>query len=134
MIAAAYGSVSDIEILWTGLALVGMGFSAFNIHEAYCDRKALRELQVNSAREILANNHLTGEIIRGIILTIFAVLGVMAMWIPEIPPQVHQPTYIVVFGAFFRWGFITSSALLVLKSVLEWHERRQLSIVLKKGG
>jgi uncharacterized integral membrane protein len=127
--------VSDIELLWTAIAVVGLGFSAWNIREAWCDLRALKRMGVNSAREILAHNHLTGEIIRGIILAIFAVIGVLAMTLPEVPDQLHQPTRYVIFGAVFRWGLILASALLVTKSILEWLERRQLSVILKaKGG
>lgn len=126
LLFASYGTVGDIEILFTVLALVGVVFSLINTIEAIRDWGAVRRAGIGNGRRMLAWTSALAEGIRLIIQSIFATLGILAMFIPEPPPQLHQPLLLVVFGAVFRWGLILSSALLMVKSVMGHITRQHL--------
>jgi hypothetical protein len=127
VLAAAYGSVSDIELLFIAIAGFGLFFSFFNIREAIGDIKALKAIDADQidnyeARLILAKATLKAEIARGIIQLVFLSLGAMAAFTPEAPPQILT-TFQTVFGFVFRWGLTLSAALIAYKSYLTKHTR-----------
>lgn len=123
---AHYGSVGDIEILFTVLASVGAAFSIFSTVEAIRDYGAITSAGISNGRRLLAWTSVHSETARLIIQLIFLTLGVLAMFLPEVPPQIHLPTLQFVFGEVFRWGLITASGLLMYKSILSHVVRQHL--------
>ena len=126
MLGAAYGTFSDIEILWVLIALVGLVYSSMNAREAYADRQFIRDHSIINGRSLVANSIYFTELSRAVIQLIFLAVGVIAMTIPEIPPEADVPTNIKIFGFIFRWGLIASSVLLTFKAFLANRVRKAL--------
>ncbi len=130
MLGASYGPVSDFEILWTLVCFLGFCFSLFNIRDSYCELVAVKETKLDGAMRILAEHHLIGEIIRGIILFGFLSVGITSLLVQDIKVD-NVPTRIIVFGAIARWVILLAAVLLVVKSILEFIDRRRLKLVLQ---
>ena len=127
MLAAAYGTVSDIEIVWTLIALVGAVVSIYNFREARDDCTALREAGLFNGRWLVARSTKWVEGLRLFVQAVFGAIGVMTMFFPETPDQLDQPWYVVVFGILATWGLIGSSLAITTQSFINAYVRRQLS-------
>jgi hypothetical protein len=125
VIAAAYGTVSDIEILWVLVALVGCIYSVFNIRASQRDFDWLNENKIENGRRTLARYQLLAELLRAATQTIFLTIGVLAGFLPE-PPPVPLTHIQSIVGFAARWGFITASVFLTIKSYLGYRVRQVL--------
>jgi hypothetical protein len=126
-IAAQYGNVADIEIVWTVIALFGLIFSLFNVREAFIDRKVLRIAGIKNGRKMIADYSLVSEMARASIQLIFLTIGLLAMTYPDPPDSViDRPWNLVLIGIVFRWGLIISALLISIKSYLAWRLRNEL--------
>lgn len=123
MLAAAYGSVSDIEIFWVVLVFCGLLFSLYNVKEARADQKALKEAGVANGRGKIAQFAVRSEMARTAIQLIFLTIGILAMFLAETPDSLDQPWHLTAIGFAFRWGLITAAALITLKSYWSWRLR-----------
>lgn len=124
MIAAAYGSVSDMEIVWTLIAIAGAAFSVYNVRDSLADLSALGK-RINGRRKV-ALVALKTEMARLAIQTIFIAIGIAAMTVPEQPDQLDQPANVAITGMLIRWGLVISGALIAWKSWMVFRLRRQL--------
>lgn len=129
MILDSYGTVSDIEIVWVGLASVGVGFTLYNMISAYKDMRYLMGLKLppNGRRDLAVSTVLV-EAMRLICLLIFIAIGIAAMTLPEIPPDLQIPTNQLVIGILIRWGLILASILIILQSILNAAIRRRSKV------
>lgn len=127
MIAATYGPVEDIEILWTLVAFVGVIYSLINVREARADWEFVKERKIANGRRVLARVHLISETLRLASLSIFLTIGVLAATI-ESPPPEHHPSRIIVTQFLVRWGLIAASIMLVVKSYLAKRVRDELKV------
>lgn len=127
LLAAAYGSVSDVELIWTLVALIGAGFSIYNLREAYKDFKALGIVDRKNGRGVIARSTLKSESARLAIQTIFATIGILAMFVPESSFPPGTSFQIIAIGFAIRWGIILSSILLSLKSYWSYQVRVELA-------
>jgi hypothetical protein len=125
-IAAQYGTISDIEVVWTLIALFGLIFSVFNVREALIDRKVLKISGVKNGRKMIADYSLISESARATIQTIFLVVGILAMTLADAIDSANAPWNVVLIGVVFRWGLILSASLISLKSFLAWRLRKEL--------
>jgi len=127
-LASSYfnGYVSDIEILWTLIALGGLVFSIYNIREAFNDVAALKLRKIKNGRMKIAMVGLKAELGRAIIQTIFLAVGILAMNFQDPPVQIHEPFKVALFRFVFQWGFILSGLILALKSYWNFQLRRDL--------
>lgn len=127
VVAAAYGSVADIEIVWTAIAAFGLFFSFYNIRESRKDLVAVEILTGSRGNRahILALAGLKMEIARAVIQAIFITVGIMAMTLPGTPTRL-LPLKLVIFQAIFTYGFIISALLLTLKSY--WNYRLRVDL------
>lgn len=127
MIAAQYGSVSDIEIIWVLIALCGVAVSSWNYWQAREDEKALKMLRVPvNGKMRIANTAKTQDAIRITIHGIFALIGFAAMTTVDTPNQSDLPWNIILIQFTITYGLIFGSALLVLGSLLAANLRRDL--------
>lgn len=122
-VAASYGNVSDIEVLWTLVALGGAAFSLYNVRDAARDYRATAHIK--NGRRWIAASQVRVEVARLAIQLIFLAIGVLAMFLPS-PPDAVLSTLQVVTGAVFRWGLIVSGLLLLYQSVQNYTLRRIL--------
>jgi hypothetical protein len=127
LIAGTYfgGYVSDIEILWVLIALVGMIFSLHNVSETRQDLAVLRYKNIRNGRWKIAVTGLRAEVGRFIIQSIYLAVGIYAMFFPD-PPSMHESLRVAAFRFLFQWGFIVSSLILTLKSYWNYELRQEL--------
>jgi hypothetical protein len=123
-LAAQYGSISDIEIVWTLIAIFGGAFSIHNLKESITDRKVLKTAGIENGRMLLANVQVKAESCRLIIQTIFLGIGLSAMTFKDSPDQVDLPLRLVLFSFFIQWGLIVAALLIAYKSYLGWRVRQ----------
>lgn len=127
MIAANYGPVADIEIVWTVVAFVGLIYSILNVRDAQIDLEVLESAGVKNGRRTLARYQLEAEVLRSIMQTIFLSIGIAAMSLPAAPDSLDLPTTQLVIQVLITYGLIVSSVLLSIKSYLGYRVRRILT-------
>ena len=127
MIAATYGPIEDIELLWVLIALVGVIYSTINVREAYRDWQFVKERKISNGRRVLARVHLISETLRVASLSIFLIIGLLALSV-ESPQPDQLPFKIVAIQFIIRWGLISASIMLVIKSYLAKRVRDELKV------
>lgn len=125
MLAAEHGTVSDIEIVWVVLALVGVVFTLLNLGEAKSDLKWVNRAGISNGRRVLAQTGLWMEVCRFVIQAIFCVIGVLAMLVHDAPSSI--PAAQEAIRVAITWGLIISSALLTFKTYLARRVRKELA-------
>lgn len=126
MLAAAYNTIEDIEILWTLISAIGLGFSLWNLSEAKKDKVAIARANIGNGRSNIARTVLKAEIARVIKQLIFLIIGILAMTLPSTPDQLDQPPKMVIIGIVLRWGLIIASALTSYQAYLAYRLRSDL--------
>lgn len=126
ILAAHYGSVEDIEVLWSIIAIVGACFSVYNIREAYRDLRALSYEAARNGRGKFGRLLLKNEIARLIIQLIFLTIGILAMTVTSGGTPPGTPLNLIILGIIFRWGLITASLLVSLISFWAYQTRREI--------
>ena len=111
---------SPLEIVWTGLALVGLGASIFGFTDAWVDAKRLRPREVSNQARIVARMNLRNEVIRLFVLFAFVVIGLAAMTLPN-DPDAFVGARLLVAG-----GFIVVSVLMVFGTYADRRDRYRL--------
>jgi hypothetical protein len=124
---AAYGSVSDIEVAWVLIALVGAVFAFFNLREAHNDKVRLRRLGIANGRHLLARTNFIAESTRLTKQIIFAVIGLLAFFVPEAPDTLDLPAVQAAIRFAITWGLILASVLTTYQSYLAFKVRRELT-------
>lgn len=128
ILAAHFGTVSDIEFAWTLIATIGAGFSLYNLKEAFKDYRVLSFINKKNGRGAIARLTLKSESARLTIQLIFFTIGFLAMLVPEGPSTIPgAPLQVVLLGLVFRWGIIVSSILITLKSYWAYQVRKELA-------
>jgi hypothetical protein len=83
MIGASYGTVSDIELVWTIISLVGFCLSSFNVRATVRDCRWLRASRVSrsdlNGRWLIAWAQFKLEASRGFCQLVFFTIGILAM-------------------------------------------------------
>jgi hypothetical protein len=129
LLAATYGSVEDIEVIFTLIAFGGLLFSLFNLRNAYCDWKLVKEKgNPSGPRAVWGGFSLVSEAFRSTIQAIFTSLGILAMMVatPQLPPGYHLPMSQLLLRIDFRWGLLISALLLLFQSYGVWRTRKRL--------
>lgn len=125
LIAQQYGPISDIELLWSMIAAVGLSFALWNVRDAWIDYKAM-PAEVQNGRRSLAILGVKMEVCRVIIQAIFLMCGLLAMTLYAAENELTQPWRIVLIGAMFRWGFVVCGLLVMYMSYANYKVRRSL--------
>jgi hypothetical protein len=123
--AAGYGTVSDIEILWTAIAAIGLFFALFSGSASLQDYKFLKDNHIFNGRRPLAKLGIFNELGRAYVQVIFLLLGIYSALQPEPPAQSLSSTQTIIQG-LIRWSFITAGAVVAAKSFATWHTLRKL--------
>lgn len=126
MIAASYGNVSDIEIMWTLLAAIGIVFGLYNLRDALGDLSALNTAGIRNGRRLIAQFAIRQEILRLTMQSIYFGIGILAFTIPDPPPR-PLTTKVAVIGFLITWGLVTSSAIVLFKSIDGYVTRKRLT-------
>lgn len=147
----SYWTISDIEIFWVIIALVGCVYSVSNVRAALMDVRRLydappysghwtwwqlfyanlgwgRPLPINpdgNGRFPIAWAQARVETARLLIQVIFITVGIAAMTVPDIETSL-LPTKYVIVGALSRWGFIAASLLVTYQSVVNRRVRKHV--------
>lgn len=124
MIAAAYGTVSDIEIMWTLISAVGFLLASYSAMDAHREYRMFKELGSSNGLGILAKSWRLTAVVSLVVQAIFTSIGIISMTIPEAPPG-STPWNITFAGFLVRWGLITASLLLTFREAVIMNRRRQ---------
>ena len=117
--------VSVIEFVWVLVALVGLVYSLINIRESQDDFHWLDAQKIANGRRTLARYQLWAELLRALTQAIFLVIGVLSLFLPN-PPDIPLTTLQTVTYFCIRWGLVTASLCLTIKSYLGHRVRQAL--------
>ena len=131
MLAATYGNVSDIEILWTLIGLIGVLFSIYNLADAWKDRDAVVAAGIYNGRRIIANFAVRGEA-AALIQSVFTTIGAVAFTQPDAPQNALTNMQHII-NSFTVIGFIMCEILILFKSIDAFIVRRLLRIPPHEG-
>lgn len=109
-----------VEVVWTALALVGLGASLLGFLDAWIDGHRLKGVKISQRARIVARMNLRNEAIRLFVLTAFVMIGIAAMAIPNNPDAFEGSRLLVAAG------FITVSVLIVFGTYADRRDRRLL--------
>lgn len=126
MFAAAYNTVSDIEIVWVFVSIFGFLYSMFNLRESHMDCEALRSQKIKNGRYLIARTSRYQDAVRSCIHMIFLTIGVLAMFLPETSPNADLPLTTELIGVAIRWGLIVAAIMLVSQSFVARQTRMKL--------
>ena len=126
MLGASYGTVEDIEIMWVLVAAFGLVYSILNFKDAKEDFDFVKKNGIFNGRRVAAWVSFWSEMMRGAIQTIFLTIGLLVLMLPSPPPASKLPWEQVAAGFFVRWGLITSSILLSVKSYIARRARKEI--------
>lgn len=102
-----WGTASLLEIIWTAVALVGIGIAGLARHDASSDFSSLKKRGLaEGIRAITAQTNVRNETIRFVLLAIFAVVGTSAMAIPNDPDVYSFPRVMIAVGLLFGEALI----------------------------
>jgi hypothetical protein len=80
-------TITLLELLWTTVALVGIGFSGFALRDALTDRRALKLVpDASTGDELIVNTAVRNERYRFILFCGFSVVGTTALFLVNAPP------------------------------------------------
>lgn len=116
------GTASLLEIAWTVVVAVGLVVVLVNLHGAMTDRALLlasRESGSMRKRLIVARN-VRRELVRVFLLSLFLIMGVNALLLPE------GVTGSGVVRAIVIVGLMASAGLLTATSIMDARERARL--------
>lgn len=125
MLAASYGSVGDIEIMWCIIAACGLVFSCYTLYRALGDRRYLIVEGIGNGRRKIAAYTIFAEGARAAIQLIFLCIGILSLFLPQSNTN-QLPTPQLVEIILIQWGLIVSSVLLTLKSITAYILRKKL--------
>ena len=125
ILAAHYGTIEDIEVVWTLIALIGLVFSLHNFLEVRKDIKVLNSLNIQNGRRAIAKVSYKSELTRAVKQIIFLIIGIFALYLPG-GNYSHLTIFMTIVNIVFRWGLIISSALTTYQSYLAYDLRRTL--------
>lgn len=118
MLAAQYGTVGDIEIMWVVCASIGFILATWNFIDATRDVSALKVIPTGAnGRMTLARAQQAQDGIRMMIHAIFILIGALAMTIPDNSDPDPSSTSFWL-GLAIRWGLLTGAVLLVIQSLI----------------
>lgn len=123
-IAAGYGNVSDIEVMFVVISLIGLAFSLYNAIRAWGDIAWLRENKVKNGRWYLAKMWFVSEAGRAYLQFFFALIGIRAFFYPDPPPRLS--THEAVMDVVLRWGLLVGTAIVTGKTIYIWYIRDRL--------
>lgn len=132
LIGAQYGTISDIEIVWVTIAVIGLFLAIWNFKNALSDKRALKVANIKNGRTILARANLLSEATRIVIQSIFVGIGIGAMTLADPPDQLDLPLRQTIISALVRWGILIAAALLVFNSGIARWVRGQLQHQVEK--
>ena len=109
------GGFSGIELIWTGLALLGIFVSAENATEAWRDMQALGGIR--NGRRILARGAIRREAIRMLVYVLYLVIGIASGLSPADPDAQLSVVAIIL---------VVTSLSLTVNSIFDRRDRRGL--------
>lgn len=126
ILGASYGTISDIEVMWTLIAAVGLGFSVWNLLDAKGDMDYYKSQGIINGRMSVARTNVWTEVTRAMKQFIFLIIGFLAFFLADAPNSLDLPTATAMIRFIITWGIIFSSLLTTFQSYLTFRLRRQL--------
>lgn len=114
-------SVEWIEVAWMIISVVGAVIHGLGLRAAWEDCRLLRAYRANGARLIVARGHLYHHGARLVVKLAFALVGIVALRLPPLPPS-HPPAVAGVIVV----ALMTANVALLWASVMDALHRRAL--------
>ncbi len=111
-----------LATVWSLVALYGMLINVYGFVQARDDLRLLREAGLNGFRSVIAKGNVRDEGIRAFIQFLFISIGVLVLL--DVPNRIF----------FTTTCFILAAALMVFKSHMNQHDRRQLLTLRRYNG
>lgn len=102
-----------VEIVQVVAAAVGLGFTAFTVHDAWLDAEAVRISEKNGARKLVAAASLRMGWHRTILQVLFLVIGIVALCIPAPPGLMFAEA-----GPRLGWLILSNHGLFFIATLL----------------
>ena len=125
IVAAQYGTVSDIEILWVVIAIIGFLVSAWNFWQAHLDCRALKTMKEPNGRRLIAKASRFQDATRMSVHAIFITIGLLAMTQKDVNNELLTDTQLALRFSI-TWGLVLGAVLLVTQSMVARNLRIRL--------
>lgn len=122
-------TITVFELLWTVLAIVGVGVHAASARESRKDVLLARESRKNGGSLLMAKDCFRTEWIEGMVQAIFVLVGVRAMMLPSPPSSVSSPAGQAIFAVLI----MGAEAALIVNSMLRRNTRTTVITMLEDG-
>ena len=113
--------VEGLEVIWLAVSVAGAILHLAGVRAAWEDLRLLRAYRVNDARLIVARGHLYHHAARLVVKLAFALMGIVALRLPPLPPS-HPPAVAGVIVV----ALMTANVALLWASVMDALQRRAL--------
>lgn len=122
-------AITYLEIAWTVIALIGVVITLFILIDGLQDLRYLRENAIprNDPGAILVRSDVRSDAIRFAIECLFLMVGCITLFVPAGPVEGNPVLFVV--HVFVPLGLMAGAVLLVIKSVLDWLDRRRAATV-----
>jgi hypothetical protein len=125
-----FEDASAVELIWTALTLIGVLVSTAMAALAIGDLRVANAAGCDEATRIIAWEHVRMESLRATKQGLFLIIGVAAILTPE-----TARLEVALFSTFAAGVLLFVEALIVLGTLLDYHDRRRLlNLVLSGGG
>lgn len=124
------GTVQPLEVIWLLIALVGCGFSVYNLLDSLKDLRAV-DLLTNGNRDVaieVAGLSLRNEVARLILFCYLVMIGLVAVLIPPPTQPIEHPTA----NALISVLFVLMAVTLVVKTTMTFFARRKIMRLLQR--
>ena len=102
-------TVSIVELIWTAISLMGLGFSIFAFKDAIKDRRtAARVEDLNEYDEVLVNMGVRNERSRLLLFVGFAAIGKASLFLPNVDPE-DDPLRLAIAAVFVSLNAMLAS-------------------------
>jgi hypothetical protein len=115
-------NASWIEIVYSGMALIGLLTSIFGVADCWKDLRAVRDSRLYGARLLFARKTVRGEIMSGQVQLLLLCLGTYLMFQPPANPS--QP--VTMNGVILGFVLVAVEVILMLKSLFDRYDRVRL--------
>lgn len=111
-------TIGLLELLWTAIFVIALGFNLWGLEDAHHDLRALREAGARNGRLLVALQNRRNEACRVYTSGVFLTVGILAM--ATQPPIVPE---LAAFALTSQVLFLTVAFVLVFQSALDHRDR-----------
>lgn len=128
------GPINTIELVWVLITGTGFVVAAFSLYDAIQDLRWLKRMGRNGLRTIVARGNIRSGIVRVTVNGAYVIDGLLAMTIPSRARVEPVDPYRSFVGAVITFTLLASVFVMLLASVMDRYERKQVIQALIREG